>query len=134
MYLYEATDILYTRRIYQENLSPGKATRSRKGQDPARGMFGRGHNHGGRVSGHHAREYGRVDDEEILGSVDLGVKVNHGRTTLQTAVGAQLGSTWFQVSQIDLCREGEGGGVRKTSLPIQWLARRVWEETMYEST
>lgn len=66
----------------------------------------RRHDHSRRVSGDHAREDRPVDDEQVVGAVDLGVKVDDSRTVLHAAViQAQFGRAWRRVSN---GREGSG--------------------------
>ena len=62
-----------------------------KSQDALGGLLGGDDNVGRRVSGHHAREDGGIDNEEVVGAIDLGVKINNGGSVvLATVVGTHL--------------------------------------------
>ena len=63
-------------------------------QDLLRGGLGSGDDHGRRVAGHHAGEDRPVDDEEVVGAVDLGVEIDDGGTPVETAVLSQFGGTF----------------------------------------
>ena len=65
--------------------------RCTQSQDPLGSSFRRNDDERGRVRRHHAGEDARVDDEEIVGSVDFGVYVDNGGTTGSAVIGAELG-------------------------------------------
>lgn len=44
----------------------------------------------GRIRRYHAREDAGVDDEEVVGSVDLGVEVDDGGAAVAAVVAAEL--------------------------------------------
>lgn len=50
------------------------------------GELGGGDDHGGRVARHHAGKDGPVDDEQVVGAVDLGVEADDGGSSVEAAV------------------------------------------------
>lgn len=62
-------------------------------EDLLTGVLGNGDDEGGWVGRDHAGKDGCVDDEKVIGTVDLGVGVDNGGAVLQSAVGAHLAGT-----------------------------------------
>lgn len=61
-----------------------------KGYDSITGPLGGGDDVGTGVGGDHAWENGSVSDEEVVGAIDLGVKVNDSSTALATVILAEF--------------------------------------------
>ena len=81
--------------------------RRRRSQDLLGSVLGSNDNHGRRVARHHTRENGGIDNVEVVGTIDLGVEINHGAATLAAIIGADLGGTHPVVGATSTGSHGE---------------------------
>jgi len=61
-----------------------------QGVDAVKGPLGDGHNHTEGVVGGDGRDDGGIDDEEVVGSVDLVVGVDDSRAAAAAIIGTDL--------------------------------------------
>ena len=64
-----------------------------EGEDLGGGLLGSDDDQGRGVGGDHSGEDGGVDDEEVVGSVDLGVEIYDGGAAVAAVVAADLGGS-----------------------------------------